>query len=97
MASSPPPANFGPPPPAMPQQHQTQNVVLMFMQGLAAPIALYSDNPQSLYDEIRRLIQQANHNTPKLIEKVGMGPLKKVSFLDTHITGVAMQAEMSGK
>lgn len=94
MASAPPPASFGPPPV---MQQQTQNVVLVFMQGLAAPIALYAENPQALYDEIKRLIQQANKTAPKLIEKAGMGPLKKVSFLDTHITGVAMQSEMPGK
>ncbi len=67
--------------------------VLVFLRHLAAPIVLFSDNPVTLYDEIRRHIQQANAESPKLLEKPGTGPLKKVSFLDTEITGVALQAE----
>lgn len=68
--------------------------VLVFLKSLSAPIVLYSDNPVSLYEEIKRHIQQANTSSPKLLEKPGSGPLKKVSFLDTEISGVALQAEM---
>lgn len=67
--------------------------VLVFINALAAPVVLYSDNPISLYEELKKIIQQANPGSPKLIEKPGAGPLKKVCILDTQITGVALQAE----
>lgn len=68
--------------------------VLVFVKALAAPVVLYSDNPVSLYEEMKRHIQQAKADSPKLLEKAGAGPLKKVSFLDTEISGVALQADM---
>ena len=74
----------------------TQYTVLVFLKSLAAPIVLYSDNPISLYDEVKRHIQQASAAGPKLVEKPGAGPLKKVCFLDTEISGVALQAEPQG-
>jgi hypothetical protein len=67
--------------------------VLVFLRYLAAPIVLYSDNPVSLYDEVKRAMQQATHENPKLLEKQGIGPLKKVAFWDTEITGCALQNE----
>jgi hypothetical protein len=84
------------PNPGMPQQPQapTNYTVLVFVKSLAAPVVLYSDNPVSLYEEIKRHIQQANPSAPKLIEKPGAGPLKKVCLQDTEISGVALQAEM---
>ncbi len=72
----------------------TNFTVLVFVKSLAAPVVLYTDNPVSLYEEIKRLIQQANPHSPKLIEKPGAGPLKKVSLLDTEISGVALQSEI---
>jgi hypothetical protein len=68
--------------------------VLVFLKYLAAPVVLYSENPVSLYDELRRHLREAKAETPKLLEKPGTGPLKKVSFLDTDISGVALQAEL---
>jgi hypothetical protein len=65
--------------------------VLVFVRALAAPVVLYSDNPVSLYEELKRTMQQANPATPKLLEKPGTGPLKKVALWDTEITGVALQ------
>lgn len=67
--------------------------VLVFLKSLATPVVLYADQPTQLYDEIKRLIQAANPQSPKLIEKTGVGPLKKVSFLDTEVSGVALQAD----
>ena len=61
---------------------------------MAAPVALYTDNPVALYEEMKRVIQQAKEGSPKLIEKIGQGPLRKVSFLDTQVIGVALQNEM---
>lgn len=63
------------------------------MKSLATPLVLYAENPNQLYDEIKQHIRSASAQTPKLIEKQGVGPLKKVSFLDTEISGVAVQSE----
>jgi hypothetical protein len=70
-----------------------QSAVLVFLKGLSAPIVLYSEHPNQLYEEIRTIIKTANHSSPKLMEKPGAGPLKKVSFLDTEVSGVALQSE----
>lgn len=70
-----------------------QQSVLIFLKGSAAPVVLYSENPQGLYDEMRQMIKVANATSPKLMEKPGIGPLKKVSFLDTEVMGVALQVD----
>ncbi len=70
-----------------------QVCVLVFMRSLATPLVLYADNATQLYEEIKQLIKMANPAAPKLIEKQGAGPLKKVAFLDTEISGVALQLE----
>jgi len=70
-----------------------QICVLVFMKSLATPLVLYADNPAALYDEIKQIVRAANPQTPKLIEKQGVGPLKKVAFLDTEVSGVAVQLE----
>ncbi|MBY0405799.1 MAG: hypothetical protein K2X66_17990 [Cyanobacteria bacterium] len=69
--------------------------VLIFLKSLATPVVLYSDNPTQLYEEIKALIKGANASAPKIIEKPGVGPLKKVAFLDTELSGVAMQVAPS--
>ncbi|MBX2861713.1 MAG: hypothetical protein KTR14_10805 [Vampirovibrio sp.] len=76
-----------------PVNPQFQVSVLVFMKSLATPVVLYADNPNQLYDELKQLINNANAASPKLIEKPGIGPLKKVSFLDTELAGVAMQMD----
>lgn len=78
------------PPPGLPPNVQVS--VLVFLKSLSTPIVLYADQPTQLYEEIRQLVQAANSQSPKLIEKNGVGPLKKVSFLDTEVSGVALQA-----
>jgi hypothetical protein len=83
MASSNPPSL----PPGM------QMSVLVFLKSLATPLVLYSENPTTLYDEIKQIVRSANLQSPKLIEKQGVGPLKKVAFLDTEVSGVAVQLE----
>ena len=67
--------------------------VLVFMKALSTPVVLYAENPTQLYEEIKQLIRAANSQSPKLIEKQGVGPLKKVSFLDTELSGVALQMD----
>lgn len=78
------------PPPTGPH---TAMHVLVLMRALATPLVLYADNPMQLYDELRAVIRAANPQSPKLIEKQGVGPLKKVAFLDTEVAGVAIQVD----
>ena len=66
--------------------------VLVFLKGTTAPLVLYVENPLALYDELSQVIK-ANSTTPKLIEKVTMGPIKKVCILSTQICAVALQDE----
>ena len=56
-----------------------------------APIVLYFENPQSVYDDIQKLLKAAS--APKMIELDAIGPIKKVSLVSTDITGIALQEE----
>ncbi len=78
MAQVPPPPQFS---------------VLVFLKSLATPVVLYAENPSQLYEEMRQIIKSANPHQPKLLEKQGVGPLRKVSFLDTELSGVAIQVD----
>ena len=77
------------------QQMQTRKALLVFLKVVAPPMVLYVDNPDETYLEIRKIMANANQQAPKLIEKLGKGPLKKISVLDTQIAGVAIQEEPS--
>ncbi len=67
--------------------------VLVFLKSMATPIVLYADNPTQLYEEVKQIIKGANPAAPKLVEKPGVGPLKKVCVLDTELSGVALQID----
>ncbi len=67
--------------------------VLVFVKSLSTPVVLYSETPTQLYDDLKQIIRSANPQAPKLIEKPGVGPLKKVCLLDTEISGVALQLD----
>jgi hypothetical protein len=79
------PANYNPPSVGWP-------CVLVFLKGLAAPVVLYTSQPQTLYEELRQLCLSRNPNDPKLIEQQTLGPLKQVCFWDTELMGVALQS-----
>ena len=79
------------PPPA--PQIKTRKPVLIFLKIVGPPLVLYVDNSEVLYQEIKQIISSANEQAPKIIEKVGKGPLKKLAVLDTQIAGVALQEE----
>lgn len=76
-----------------PHAQNVQISVLVFLKSLATPVVLYSDNPTQLYEEMKQIIKSANPAAPKLVEKPGVGPLKKVCIIDTEISGVAMQVD----
>ncbi len=79
----------------MAQQFNPQNVktrisVLVFIKGSTAPLILYVENPQDLYNE---LTQAMKSSTAVFIEKETTGPLKKVCFVSNQIAALAMQEE----
>ena len=73
----------------MPPSNLKTAVLLLFKSS--APVVVYSDNPEILYDEVKKIIKAANASAPKLIEKTGAGPIRKVAFLDTELAGVSLQ------
>jgi hypothetical protein len=79
----------------MPKPLQTallNQAVLLFLKGLASPVVLYKEDCAAFYAELQQVLKLANPQHPKLIEKEGMGPLSRVSFLDTELIGVALQS-----
>lgn len=75
------------------QQIKTRKALLIFLKAVGPPLVLYVDNSDEIYLEIRKIISSANPKAPKMIEKIGKGPLKKIAMLDTQIAGVAIQEE----
>ena len=73
-----------------PQNVKTRTSVLVFIKGSAAPLVLYVENPQDLYNE---LSQAMKSSTAVYIEKETSGPLKKVCFISNQIAALAMQEE----
>jgi hypothetical protein len=76
-----------------PQQVKIRKPVLIFLKVVGPPIVLYTDDSETLYDELVKIITEANEKSPKLIEKTAKGPVKKLAVLDTQIAGVAIQEE----
>jgi len=74
-------------------QVKTRKPVLIFLKIVGPPLVLYVENSEAVYQEIKQIIAGANEQSPKLIEKTGKGPLKKLTVLDTQIAGVALQEE----
>ena len=73
-----------------PQNVKTRTSVLVFIKGSTAPLVLYVENPQHLYNE---LTQAMKSSTAAFIEKETTGPLKKVCFVSNQIAALAMQEE----
>lgn len=67
--------------------------VLVFLKSLATPVVLYVEQPEELYAKLKKIIVAANPASPKLIEETTIGPLKYVAFLDTDLSGLALQAD----
>lgn len=73
-----------------PQNVKTRYSTLIFIKGSTAPLVMYVEDYQSLYEE---LTQAMKNTTPVIIEKETAGPLKKVSFVSNQIAAVAIQEE----
>ncbi len=79
----------------MAQQFNAQNIkkrlsLLVFIKGSTAPLVLYSENTQVLYEELNALLKT---NQVVLVEKETTGPLKKVCFWSNQIAALALQEE----
>ena len=79
----------------MAQQFTSQNIkkrtaVLVFLFFLTAPLVLYVEAPQDLYNEVINLMKSP---TAVMIEKETAGPLKKVCFISNQVAAVALQEE----
>lgn len=66
--------------------------VLVFLKGTTAPLVLYVENPPALYEELSQIMKTASQ-TPRIIEKTTIGPIKKVCILSTQICAVGLQEE----
>ena len=75
------------------QQVSTRKALLVFLKNVGPPIVLYVDNPDEAYVEIKKIMTNANQHSPKLIEKVGKGPVKRLAVFDTQIAGAVIQEE----
>ena len=71
-------------------QIKVRTALLVFIKGASAPVVLYLDSPQAVYEEVQQLIK-----TPSsaLFEKEGNGPIKKFSVAINQISAVALQDE----
>lgn len=75
------------------QQIKIRRPIVIFLKSVGTPIVLYVDDSEATYNEIRQIILNASEQSPKLIEKIGKGPVKKISLFDTQIAAVVLQEE----
>ena len=68
--------------PYMQKPTKTRIALLVFIKGSAAPLVLYVENPITVYEELKKLVDAGQN---KLYEKECNGPIKKISFLNIYI------------
>lgn len=73
-----------------PQNIKKRYAVLVFIKGSTAPLVLYVQDYQGLYQELCERMQSPN---AVLIRKETEGPLKEVCFLSNQIAALAIQEE----
>ena len=71
-------------------QIKVRTALLIFTKGSSAPVVLYSENAQAVYEEIQQLLKSGSTS---IIEKEGNGPIKKVTIQANQISAVALQEE----
>lgn len=71
-------------------QFKTRTALLIFIKGSSAPVVLYVENPQAMYEELQQVIKG---QTSSIIEKEATGPIKKLTFHASQISAVALQDE----
>jgi len=72
------------------QNIKIRNAVLVFIKGSTAPLVLYVKDAQALYEELLNLLQSQKS---VIVEKETDGPIKRVCFLSSQISAVAIQEE----
>ena len=72
------------------QNIKKRYAVLVFIKGSTAPLVLYVKEPQQLYDELTQLIQSQKS---VMFEQETEGPIKKVCFMTSQISALAIQEE----
>ncbi len=65
---------------------------IVFVKGSIAPIVLYLDDPHKVYENVQGIIRSVQ--PPKFFEIEANGPIKKVTFITSEVTGCALQEEM---
>ncbi len=78
------------------QQFNNQNIkqktaFVVFVKGSIAPVVLYLDEPAKVYEHVQNIIK--SNTVPKVFEIEANGPIKKVTFVTSEITGCALQDE----
>ena len=70
---------------------KTKVAFIIFVKGPIAPVVLYLDDPKKVYENVQNIIKAPN--PPKIFEIEANGPIKKVTFVTSEITGCALQEE----
>lgn len=77
--------------PYMQQSAQKTRIsVLVFIKGSAAPIVMYVENPITVYEELKKIIELGQN---RLYEKECVGPIKNIAIITGQIAGLALQEE----
>ena len=76
--------------PYMQKPTKTRIALLVFIKGSAAPIVMYLENPITVYEELKKIVETGQN---KLYEKECTGPIKKVSVMTGQISALAIQEE----
>ena len=72
------------------QPTKTRIAILVFIKGSAAPIVLYVENPITVYEELKKTIETGQN---RLYEKECNGPIKRISFITSQVSALAIQEE----
>ena len=75
-----------------PQSVKKKVAFIVFVKGSIAPVVLYLDDPEAVYDNIQNII--TSPNPPKIFEIEANGPIKKVTLVTAEVTGCALQEEI---
>ena len=68
---------------------KTKVAFIIFVKGSIAPVVLYLDDPKKVYENVQNIIKAPN--PPKIFEIEANGPIKKVTFVTSEITGCAFK------
>ncbi|MCD8025277.1 MAG: hypothetical protein LUE64_07065 [Candidatus Gastranaerophilales bacterium] len=73
-------------------KQKSKVALIIFVKGSIAPIVLYLDEPNKVYENVQGIIRSPQ--PPKFFEIEANGPIKKVTFVTAEVTGCALQEEI---